>query len=186
MRGELDEIAARIPHAELAVQWDTAIEFAVLEGIVPTVLSADEILGKLTEYGEWVPEAVELGYHLCYGDAGHKHFKEPVDASLLVTVANSLARSLRRTLQWIHLPVPRGRLDDDYYRPLANLALRPGTELYLGLIHMTDGEAGARKRMAHASRFVDAFGIATECGLGRRPSESVEPLLKLHALLARA
>ena len=70
--------------------------------------------------GDQVPDDVELGYHLCYGDAGHKHFKEPDDTSKLVAVANALAADLRRRLDWFHLPVPIGRTDDAYYAPLSS------------------------------------------------------------------
>jgi hypothetical protein len=31
---------------------------------------------------------------------------------------------------------------------------------------------------------VGRFGVATECGFGRRPPESIEPLMRLHAEVA--
>ncbi len=37
-----------------------------------------------------------------------------------------------------------------------------------------------------AARFVSDFGIATECGLGRRSVETIVPLLELHAKIADA
>lgn len=49
---------------------------------------------------------------------------------------------------------------------------------------MTDGAEGARHRIESARTFVEDFGIATECGFGRRPPEQVQPLLDLHAELA--
>jgi hypothetical protein len=188
MRAELDEILARIPHPELAIQWDTAIEFAVLEGVMPTMFrnAPEEIFRRLTAYGNWVPRAVELGYHLCYGDSGHKHFKEPADAAWLVRVANHLAAHLERPLDFLHLPVPRERFDDAYYRPLAGLALQAQTELYLGLVHMSDGVAGTERRIAAAQRHVARFGVATECGLGRRPAETVKPLMEIHTAVSQA
>ena len=187
MRAELDEILARIPHAELAIQWDTAIEFAVLEGVMPTVFRdpAEDILCRLVEYGRWVPPDVELGYHLCYGDAGHKHFKEPADAAWLARVANHLAARLERGLDFLHLPVPRERFDDAYYRPLAGLALQPQTELYLGLVHMRDGVEGTERRIAAAQRHVARFGVATECGFGRRSAETVKPLMDIHTAVSQ-
>ena len=39
------------------------------------------------------PLEVEVGYHLCYGDAGHRHFVEPRDTSRLVDVAIPSIRS---------------------------------------------------------------------------------------------
>lgn len=179
---ELEAICAGIPHDQLAIQWDTAVEFGILEGVMPTHLTDPprEITARLVRLGERVPGDVELGYHLCYGDAGHRHFVQPRDAGLLVAVANAICAGVRRPVQWIHLPVPRERDDAAYYAPLAALQLHPETELYLGLVHYTDGVEGTRRRMAAAARVVEEFGIGTECGLGRRPAETVAPLLAVH------
>jgi hypothetical protein len=62
----------------------------------------------------------------------------------------------------MHFPVPRQRFDDDYYLPLAALTLRPETELYLGLVHFTDGVEGTIRRIETASRHCHGFGLATE------------------------
>ena len=43
-----------------------------------------------------------------------------------------------------HLPVPRNRTDEVYFAPLRTLRLHPETELYLGLVHYTDGIEGTR------------------------------------------
>ena len=183
---ELSIIAHSIPHEKLAVQWDTAVEFGILEGTFPTFFSdkTSEILTRLMRLGKAVPDTIELGFHLCYGDSGHQHFVEPRDTNLLVNVANGIVIGINRTLNWLHLPVPRDRRDDDYFKPLSKLALHENTELYLGLIHISDGAAGACHRIETAKRFVPEFGIATECGFGRRPEETIEPLMKLHADLA--
>lgn len=180
---ELRQITAAIPASELAVQWDTAVEFGILEGVFPSHLDdpPKDILQRLLRLGDAVPSSVELGYHLCYGDSNHQHFVEPEDATHLVTVANGIAAGLDRTLHWMHLPVPRERFDESFYRPLSSLKLSTDTELYLGLIHMTDGEQGARRRIRVARNFVTDFGVATECGFGRRPIETISELLKLHA-----
>lgn len=183
MRTELEEIYAVIPLAELAIQWDTAVEFALLERVFPGALAGQRgpIVERLLRLSSWVPEPVELGFHFCYGDAGHKHFKEPDDCGLLAEVANAVAAGLKRSLQWLHLPVPRSRTDADFFRQLAGLRLRPETKLYLGLVHLSDGVTGAQARIAAAHEVVRDFGVATECGFGRRPPQTIEPLLKLHA-----
>ncbi len=186
LRAELDAILAAVPHADLAIQWDTPIEFAILEGVMPTAYPEPRaaIFERLLRWGAWVPSDVELGYHLCYGDDEGKHFKEPADTALLVEVANHLAAGLGRPLNWVHMPVPQGRDDAAYFAPLAGLRLRPETELYLGLIHLDDGVAGAERRVAAARPFVADFGVATECGMGRRPPETIPDLLALHAAVA--
>src|SRR5256885_3780490 len=179
---ELALVLREAPHDQLAIQWDTNFEFAMLEGVFP-VWFADVkggILERLLRLARHVPADVELGYHFCYGDVQHRHFKEPADAGRLVEIANALAASLGRPLNWIHLPVPRDRDDDRYYAPLADLRLRAETELYLGLVHHTDGVEGTQRRMAAARRFAGGFGVATECGWGRRPPATIPELLRIH------
>lgn len=189
---ELAEILDKVPIADLAVQWDTAVEFAVMEGVFPAWFGADEetqraeIVKRLVRLGDAVPAGAELGYHLCYGDFGHRHFVEPADTSKLAAVATKVAAGLNRSLDWVHMPVPRDRDDDAYFHPLRDMTLQEGTTLYLGLVHNTDGTEGSLRRMAAARRAVPAFGIATECGMGRRPAEQIDDLLTLHATLAKS
>ncbi len=179
---EAREIVAAIPPSELAVQWDVAVEFAVLEGVrrVHFQLVYEGVIARLRELRGVIPPAVEMGFHLCYGDSGGKHFKEPADTSLLVKIANAISEDSPRAIQWIHMPVPKERDDSAYFAPLRNLKLRPETRLFLGLVHPGDGIEGTRRRMAMAERFVKDFGIATECGFGRRPPETVPELLRVH------
>jgi len=182
MFAELDRIAAAIPHNELAIQWDVAVEFGILEGMFGDSSQVkQEIIERLIRIGERVPADIELGYHLCYGDAGHKHFKEPEDTSKLVEIANAISASVKRPINWIHLPVPRNRTDEAYFAPLRNLKLHPETELYLGLVHFTDGVEGTRKRIQAAQQVVSNFGVATECGFGRRSPETIPALLRIHS-----
>jgi hypothetical protein len=51
-------------------------------------------------------------------------------------------------------------------------------------VHRTDGLAGAKRRLAAAQQVVTDFGIATECGFGRRPPETVPDLIDLHREVA--
>ncbi|MFG3618803.1 hypothetical protein [Nocardia sp. NPDC047654] len=187
---ELAAIVAAIPAEDLAVQWDAAVEFAIFEGIFPSWFGSDyptqldEVGQRLVRLGAAVPETVELGYHLCYGDFGHRHFAEPTDTGRLAAVAARILAGLDRPVNWLHLPVPRSRTDADYFKPLADLVLAPETDLYLGLVHATDGRAGALERIEAARSAVTAFGIATECGMGRRPADQIPALFDLHAELA--
>ncbi|MGW4325185.1 hypothetical protein ACWEKR_04760 [Nocardia sp. NPDC004573] len=187
---ELAAIVAAIPAEDLAVQWDAAVEFAIFEGIFPSWFGSDyatqleEVGQRLVRLGAAVPRPVELGYHLCYGDFGHRHFAEPADTGRLAAVAGRILAGLQRPVNWIHLPVPRSRTDTDYFKPLADLALPAETDLHLGLVHATDGRAGALQRIEAARSVVADFGIATECGMGRRPAEQIPALFDLHAELA--
>src|SRR5439155_9453716 len=138
MLAELDEILAVVPADQLAVQWDTNFEFGMLEGVFPAWFADVRagVLERLLRLGRQVPRGVELGYHLCYGDAGHRHFKDPDDARLLAEMAAALASGIGRPLDWVHMPVPRDRVDSAYFAPLSGLRMDVGTELYLGLVHL--------------------------------------------------
>jgi hypothetical protein len=184
--GELQQIAAAIPAHDLAVQWDVAVEFGLWEGLLPPPPGDWNamLLDQLAQLGDAVPAGVDLGYHLCYGDRGHKHFVEPRDTSKLTAVANGLSARVSRTIEWIHLPVPRDRADDAYFSPLAGLERKPGTALVLGLVHHTDGVSGTRRRIEAASRTVADYAIATVCGLGRRDPATIPDLLRIHREVA--
>jgi len=187
---ELEEILAVIPAGDLAVQWDTAVEFAIFEGVYPAWFGTDhpsrlaEIVTRLVRLGTAVPDEAEVGYHLCYGDFEHRHFVEPPDTSKLAAVTRGVADGLGRRLDWVHMPVPRDRADEAYFAPLATLSLPAETTLFLGLVHATDGLEGAAARIEAARGAVKTFGVATECGMGRRPPEQIPALLALHASVA--
>ena len=178
---EIERMATLIPRDELSIQWDCTEPVQYQDGG-----DADKraIIDQISGYAVWVPEGVELGYHLCYGDWEHRHFVQPRDTGAMVEIANAIAAAVARRIDWLHLPVPRERKDDAYYAPLSGLKLGPETKLFLGLVHYTDGIEGTRARMAAAGKVVQDYGIATECGLGRRPPETIIELLKIHAQAA--
>lgn len=180
---EVGELCAAIPHEQLAIQWDIAIEMAIWEGVWKAHFDDPKagVIARIVRVTAAIPDDIELGYHLCYGDAGHQHFVQPKDSANLVAVANTLSERITRPITWIHMPVPRDRTDEAYFTPLRDLTLHPETELYLGLVHLTDGAEGTKQRIATAERVVPTFGIATECGFGRRPPETVRELLAVHA-----
>ncbi len=187
LKKELDEIGRSIPHQDLAIQWDVCHEILFLAGWkLETFVdrSKEGLLRRIVDLGNAVPSDIDLGFHLCYGDPGHKHLVEPTDLDLSVELANAIVERSSRPVQWIHMPVPRGRKDDAYFAPLKKLQLPPTTELYLGLVHLTDGITGARARVETAKRYRPEFGVACECGFGRRNPETVLPLLDLHREVA--
>lgn len=184
---ELDKILEAVPASRLSIQWEVVCEFAILEGLREHRLGddlLDRINQRIASLIDLIPAEVEAGIHLCYGDSGHKHFYEPADAGHLVDVANGVSTRAHRPIEWIHMPVPRERDDHAYFAPLSRLKLQPGCQLYLGLVHMTGGIEGTRRRIATAEKIVDGFGIATECGLGRRAADTIPDLFRQHADLA--
>jgi hypothetical protein len=186
---ELREIYRAIPAGELAIQWDVAYEILFLAGYQGSAYFDESQVGllrRLIALGEQIPAGVELGYHLCYGDPGHKHLVEPVDLALCVEMSNELVKGVERDLDWIHMPVPRERDDASYFRPLRALAVPDRTRIVLGLIHLADGFDGSQHRMGSAAAFLPHFDIATECGFGRRDPKTIEELLDLHKRVALA
>ena len=191
LKREIDKIAAEIPHDQIAIQFDVASAvFARLQRGEPNAYGSnrEETLVTfsriLTDLANHVPPGIELLFHFCYGDSNHKHVVEPVDMGDMVDVANRLCADIRRTIQLIHMPVPRDRSDDAYFAPLTRLRLKPETGLCIGLVHYTDGVAGTRKRLTSAEKHVRDFSIATECGFGRRDPSTIPELLRIHAEVA--
>jgi hypothetical protein len=191
LKREIDKIAAALPHDQIAIQFDVASAvFARLQRGEPSAYgkTREEMLVTfsriLTDLADHVPPSIELLFHFCYGDSNHRHVVEPTDMGDMVDVANRLCTNIKRTIQLIHMPVPRDRSDDAYFAPLARLRFKPETELCLGLVHYTDGIAGTRKRLATAERHVKGFSIATECGFGRRDPATIADLLHIHAKVA--
>ena len=203
---EIEAMAAQIPAQDLAIQIDLATEFGYIEGInmgggvmeawfapegSDPVRIAEAAAALALPLAAAVPAGVELGFHLCYGDVGEKHFVEPGDSAHLVTVANALVAGLERPVHWVHLPVPMERDDAAYFAPLARLALGEGTQLFLGAVHHEDGVEGARRRLEAAAEPLAAAGVTevglgTECGFGRGPEERTAPLLDLHVRIIDA
>ncbi len=181
MRDEIAAMLKVIPATDLAIQWDVAVEFSILE-VRPAHFEdrmkgvVDRLVARINE----VPQELSAGFYLCYGDSGHKHFKEPDDTAKLVEVANAVTARATRKIDWMHLPVPKERDDEGYFAPLRGLKLQTETELFLGLIHLSDGLPGAHRRIAAARSAVADFGVAAECGFGRRAEDTIPELLKLH------
>jgi methionine synthase II (cobalamin-independent) len=185
LREALDEILAAIPSRHLAIQWDVCQEVLVHEGFFPD-RPADyerQIVAELARLGDAVPDAVEAGYHLCYGSPADEHLVMPRDMAVMVEMANGLREALRRRIDFLHMPVPRDRADAPYFAPLARLRGFDDSALYLGLIHHDDRE-GDRKRIEAARPFAARFGVSAECGWGRTDPARVPGLLDSHRAAA--
>jgi hypothetical protein len=183
--GEVKAITAAIPHSRLAIQWDVCQEVLAWEGHYeagPTDFRT-ETTDLLTAIGEAVPSDIELGYHLCYGSPADEHIVLPKDSGIMVEMVNGVAARLKRPIAFFHLPVPKDRTDDAYFVPLEKLDMKPGTKLYLGLVHAND-DAGNQARLAAARRHVRVDGIGTECGMGRKDTAGLPSLLADHARAA--
>jgi hypothetical protein len=189
---EVEAVCRAIPHKDLCIQWDVCTEMVIWDGQLSARfpasagLSKDQIIARMVRLAAAVPADVELGVHLCYGDFDGRHFVDPQDAGAMVDLANALAKDIAHPLAYIHMPVPVARTDEAFFQPLRDLKLKPGTELYLGVVHAADGAEGTKTRIAAAGKYVPEFGIATECGMARaRKPDVVKKLLEIHAQSSR-
>ena len=177
----LDGILSAIPHDRLSIQWDVCQEVLLFEDYFSHRPGdyKEQVYALLARLGGRVPEAVELGYHLCYGSPADEHLVMPRDMAILVEMGNGISAALNRRLDFLHAPVPKDRTDRAYFRPLKGLNLPPGAELILGLIHYDDADGDAA-RIAAAREFAPMFGVASECGWGRTDPARVPGLLASH------
>ena len=187
---DLDDLLGRLPHDRVAVQWDVAVEFGVLEGAFGLTLPLEHVAPGLIRALDQVPADVPAGMHLCYGDYGHQHFAQPESVQMQVDVVNAVVSGASRPLNWASFTVPQARDDASYFAPLSGLTAGPETELYFALVpyHPDDQAEGTT---ATQIEHVDAalagreWGICTECGMGRANAEDVPRLLDLHREILR-
>jgi hypothetical protein len=193
---DLDKALAAVPHDRLAIQWDVAVEFGMLEGAFGPAGAApplEAVAAALARAADHVPEDVPVGMHLCYGDYGHQHFKQPESLELQVRLVNAVVAAAKRTVNWFSFTVPQGRSDADYFAPLRELQAGPETELYFALVpyYPDDQPAGTSaeqvrlidESLAQSSSGSREWGICTECGMGRVAADDVPTLLDLHSKL---
>jgi hypothetical protein len=190
---DLDAALATIGHDQCAVQWDVAVEFGMLEGAFGPGGSPplEEVAVSLARCADHVRDEVPVGMHLCYGDYGHQHFKQPASLQMQVDLVNAVSSATQRPLNFVSFTVPQGRNDSAYFEPLGGLRTGSETELYFALVpyHPDDQAPGTT---AEQIEHIDAalinsaagarhWGICTECGMGRVDASDVPRLLDLHS-----
>jgi hypothetical protein len=184
--GEVDRIAKALPHERISYQWDVCQEVLLWEGYLEQYRGyKEEVFHMLGRIGDAVPAEVDVGYHFCYGSPQDEHMVQPEDMGVLVEIANGVLSHVKRPVRYLHMPVPRDKNDDAYFRPLRDLKLPDHTALYLGLVHANDAARNARK-LALARRFARISGVSAECGLGRGRRELLPEVLQEHRRLAEA
>ncbi len=194
---DLDRLLAQLPHDRCAVQWDVAVEIGLLEGgFGPAQSSVAEIAPALIRCVDHVPDDVPTGLHLCYGDYGHQHFKQPESLEPQVALANAIGAGARRPPDWVSFTVPQAQREPGYFAPLRELQLGPETELYFALVpyfpaRQPAGTTGEQVKLidtylAQSPAGARDWGICTECGMGRVAAEDVPTLLDLHGEIIAA
>ncbi|KAL9596855.1 MAG: hypothetical protein Q9219_005525 [cf. Caloplaca sp. 3 TL-2023] len=190
----IHRIQEHIPVSELSIQFDLPFEIAMLEVERGRLQDPESywssyfspvkagILERVVRLVKLIKPGVEIGLHLCYGDYERAHFVEPADMGLLVEVANETVKATAsiHEIGYIHMPVPKNRDDEGYYKPLEQLVIGH-SQLVLGLVHPHD-ESGTRRRIEVASSSCPVkFGLSTECGLGRATIQEVESIFDITA-----
>jgi hypothetical protein len=188
---DLDTAFERLPNQRIAIQWDVAVEFGALEGAMGPKRPMDQIAPGLVRCVERVPRDVPVGMHLCYGDYGHQHFKQPESLQMQVDLVNAVTSSAGRPLDFVSFTVPQGRNDSAYFEPLRDLRVGAETELYFALVPYHPGEQAPGTTAEQIGHIDKAFsntetgarnwGISTECGMGRVESSEIPRLLELHS-----
>ena len=177
MHHEVKTIFTHIPHRDLAIQWDCAIEDTIIEqalkkagGLTDEVRAvAADIFGPANELCAHIPGEVTLGYHACYGTSGGWPRREPDDLTGAVLLCNAAVAASGRRVDFLHLPTVASK-GDGYLKPLGDLDHR-GARVYVGLIHALHGEGGMRAQMEAVKSEIPDFGIAAPCGFGRGPGK---------------
>ncbi|KAH7019788.1 hypothetical protein EDB80DRAFT_870403 [Ilyonectria destructans] len=194
MFDDLDRLLQTVPPEKIAVQWDLPMEIGTLEApelfAVSNTLKLDTIADLIARCINHVPHDIPVGMHLCYGDAGHKHWKEPTSLQTQVNVINALASRVRRPITYAAFTVPQYAANESYFAPLRELT--PTLEMpYLGLIpyHPEEQKPGTTDQQIRLVRqylgLNRRWGVCTECGLSGVTREEMPAILDLHASIAR-
>lgn len=183
---EIVAICAAIPNDKLSIQIDIAAEIGVLVDAFPADEGYTSIQDIAEEIGDVllaIPEAVDRGVHYCFGDYGHRHFKQPENLDLVVELANAVQEI--SPADFLHFPADRDSgLHSDYYAALRSLEY-DGAEVSLGVIDY-EGDAARTNALILAAKTgapdLD-FSVSAECGLariGERGEGSLEKHLAEH------
>ncbi|MEV6769341.1 hypothetical protein AB0N05_12030 [Nocardia sp. NPDC051030] len=182
---------------DVVIQLEATAETVLMAKAQPMHRQMDAALGLtrgIAEFAAAAPEGTRFGVHLCLGSMNNKARATLRDTRPLVHLANSLARQWPsgRVLEYIHNPLAAGDIppskDPEFYGPLGGLALGPGTGFYAGFVHESPTEAEQLEtlRMIEGALGRPVDGVASACGLGRRPRAFAEALVTRAATLAAA
>lgn len=184
IRSQVQKILETVPEDDLVIQWDVATE-------VRDLLAADKPLypwaAPATLDEKWsrhvhdllalsndLPDAVGLGYHLCFGTFGGWPHSPAPDAFACAELGKRLIDGGPHRVDYVHIPVMPDA-DADFFRPLALLE-KCGSRIFLGM-SLNDGVKAFQRRATLAEQFLPDFGIASYCGWGRERPEALAQLL---------
>jgi hypothetical protein len=178
LAAELKAIFARIPHQDLAIQWDCAWEVQAVSGSAERSSGEARIethIAPIARLSKEVPDGVHLGFHFCFGTFGGWPAFAPETLSPTIDLANAAIAAAGRRVDWIHIPT-LDTVKEAFYAPLARLD-KKGGDVYLGAIHSMPS---LKERIAVARKFLPRFGLAAYCGFGRTPPNELPRILADH------
>ncbi|MGH9120289.1 MAG: hypothetical protein ACRD0A_21200 [Acidimicrobiales bacterium] len=182
---DLDRLLDSVPHDRIAVQWDVAVEFGILELAFPGGKGMDDVVERLARYVDHVPADVPVGLHLCYGDYHHQHFQEPESLAMQVEVLNRTTAAATRRIDFVAFTVPQYQREPSYFEPLASLEASPDTGLFFALVPyhpdtQPEGTTAEQVSLIDGHLGDRPWGICTECGMARAERDEIPTLLDLH------
>jgi len=169
LEAEVATIVEKIPHRELAIQWDCSTELQeAYQGRAAAQVRQVALSAK-------VPAEALLGFHLCFGTLGGWPRFTPKDLGAAVELANAYLAAAGRRVDWVHIPV-LDTSEDAFFAPLRGLDAR-GARIYLGMVHNMEHFPA---RLAAARKHLNDFGVGAYCGFGRLPPEDLPRMLEEH------
>jgi hypothetical protein len=106
------------------------------------------------------------------------------DLGLCVRMTKEAIARVDRRVDYVHMPALK-HPEPEFFAPLAELD-GEDVDVYLGIIHHTDGVDGFVRRMDMARRYRERFGIGSVCGYGRVDPAELAHILAVHRDCAAA
>ncbi|MGY4100579.1 hypothetical protein ACW2Q0_13635 [Nocardia sp. R16R-3T] len=169
------------------VQLEATAEMVLMAKTQPVhqrVEAALRLGAGIAALAESAPVGTRFGVHLCVGSMRNKSRVRMRDLHPFVELANSVVRQWPsdRPLTYLHGPLAAGDIPPSanpvFYAPLADLLLGEGTNFYAGFVH----DAPTLAAQAETLRMIEnalgrpVDGVASACGLGRRPRPTADAL----------
>jgi len=172
LRAEVAKMVELIPTADLAIQWDLAIENRLIDmklagGTQAALREAERVMVPASEICPHIPDQVELGFHACFGTLNGWPSRQPDSLAGAIMLLNAAVAAAGRRVDFVHFPT-LGAVTDTFFAPLRDL--RAGdARVYVGAIHHLHGAAGLRGQVQVVRKYLSEFGLAAPCGWGRTP-----------------
>ena len=189
---DLDRALASLPHDQIAVQWDVAVEFGLLEGTYAGAMPLEQVAPGLIRCIDHVPDDVPVGHApAATATTVTSTSNSPTHWRCRSALVNALVSGARRPVNWFSFTVPQAQREANYFVPLRDLSAGPVAELYFALVpyypaDQPQGTTAEQVRLIDAALAESAsgareWGICTECGMGRVEAADVPALLDKHA-----